>query len=152
VSEAPDEIAPESHARAGRRSSRALTLILLLLVAAAGASFLYNLVRQDIEQKQAAIAATGGDPDQGALLIARFGCAGCHVIPGVDGASGQVGPELGGVARRTFVAGVVPNTVDNLIRFIVDPQSVDEKSAMPVTGINGEQARDVAAYLYSIRQ
>jgi len=129
-----------------------LSLILLLLVAAAAASLIYNVVRQNMEQKQAAIAATGGDPDQGALLIARFGCVGCHVIPGVDGALGQVGPELGGLARRTFVAGVVPNTVDNLVRFIVDPQSVDEKSAMPVTGINGEQARDVAAYLYSIRQ
>jgi cytochrome c2 len=47
---------------------------------------------------------------------------------------------------------VVTNTPDNLIRFIVDPKSINQKSAMPSTGINAEQARDVAAYLYSLRQ
>jgi mono/diheme cytochrome c family protein len=116
------------------------------------ASYVYNESRLDLEQKQAGAEATGGDPDRGQLYLAQFGCSGCHMIPGVAAATGQVGPELGGGARRVYVAGVIANTPDNLIRFIVDPKSVDEKSAMPRTGITAEQARDVAAYLYSLRQ
>lgn len=152
MSEAPDEIAAGSRPGAGRRSARALVGILVLLVLAAALSYIYNQSRQDIEQRQAAAAATGGDPAEGPGLLKRYGCAGCHAIPGVDGATGEVGPELGGIARRVYVAGVLTNTPDHLIDFIVDPQAIDPKSAMPRTGISREDARDVAAYLYSIRQ
>jgi len=130
----------------------ALCAILGVLVLGAIGSYIYNEARQDIKQKEAAASATGGDPALGQLLIARYGCNGCHIIPGVDNATGQVGPELGGVARRVYVAGVVSNTADNLVRFVVDPKSVDEKSAMPRTGITPDEARNVAAYLYSLRQ
>ena len=62
-----------------------------------------------------------------------------------------MGPDLTGLVRRVYVAGVIPNTPDNLVRFIVNPRSVDPMSAMPQTGITPDQARDVAAYLYSLR-
>jgi hypothetical protein len=32
-----------------------------------------------------------------------------------------------------------------------DPRAIDDKTAMPVTGIGPEEARDVAAYLYTLR-
>jgi cytochrome c1 len=63
----------------------------------------------------------------------------------------MVGPELGNLARRVYVGGVLTNTPDNLIAFIIDPKAIDEKSAMPRTGISQEEARDVATYLYSLR-
>jgi cytochrome c1 len=46
----------------------------------------------------------------------------------------------------------VTNTPHNLVAFIADPRSIDPKSAMPRTGITPAEARDVAAYLYSLRQ
>jgi cytochrome c2 len=137
---------------ATRRGAAVLVAILVVLVIGALASYIYNEARQDAEQKQAGVAATGGDLVRGRAYLAQYGCGGCHMIPGIDNATGQVGPELAGLARRVYVAGVIPNTPDNLIRFIVDPKSVDDKSAMPRTGITAEQARDVAAYLYSLRQ
>jgi cytochrome c len=68
----------------------------------------------------------------------------------VTGARGRVGPPLDEVARQVYVGGVVTNTPDNLIRWIVDPREIDPKTAMPATGISRAEARDVAAYLYSL--
>jgi hypothetical protein len=33
---------------------------------------------------------TGGDPRQGAKLIAQAGCGACHIVPGIEGANGLV--------------------------------------------------------------
>lgn len=95
-----------------------------------------------------AIQLTGGDPDLGPGLMRRHGCAGCHTIPGVQGARGLVGPPLDGLRARVYVGGL-PNTADNLVRFIVDPRASDPRSPMPATGITDRDARHVAAYLYS---
>jgi cytochrome c len=149
---APDDIPHPARTAATRRSAVILSALLIAIAIMTLGVYIYQQARQDIEQKQAAVAVTGGDPVRGRIFLAQFGCGGCHTIPGVDAATGQVGPELGGIARRVYVAGVLTNTTDNLIRFIVSPKSVDDKTAMPKTGITAEQARDVAAYLYSLRQ
>lgn len=115
------------------------------------AAYGYHEFRFTLEQRQAAVALTHGDPEHGAVVIATYGCGGCHVIPGIASASGLVGPELGDVARRPYVAGVVANTPANLIAFIQSPRAIDPMSAMPITGISPQEARDAAAYLYSIR-
>jgi cytochrome c2 len=94
-------------------------------------------------------ALTGGDPANAAALVRRYGCGGCHSIPGLPGADGEVAPPLGGVRKRVFIGGVLPNTADNLIDWIVDPQTYSPRSAMPVTGISKSEARDIAAYLYA---
>jgi cytochrome c2 len=93
---------------------------------------------------------TGGDPSNGKRLIAEVGCGACHEIPGVRGARGVVGPPLSGFARRSFVGGEVPNTTDNLIRWLQDPRSIEAKTAMPALGLSASQARDVAAFLYTL--
>ena len=152
MSLAPDDIPRPARAGATRRGALILSALLAAIVVAALGVYIYQEVRQDMEQQRAAIAVTGGDPARGRLYLAQFGCGGCHMIPGVDAATGQVGPELGNIARRVYVAGVLTNSTDNLIRFIVDPKAVDDKTAMPRTGITAGQARDVAAYLYSLRQ
>jgi cytochrome c2 len=96
-----------------------------------------------------AIAMTGGNPARAPDVIRRYGCAGCHTIPGIPGGDGQVGGPLADIKRRVYVGGVVINSPDNLIRWIVSPQTYSPHSAMPATGISETEARDVATYLYS---
>jgi cytochrome c len=150
MSAAPDDLAERP--RAVQNSAAGLLLILAAIVLAAVAAYTYHQTRIDLEQKQAAIAATGGDPARAPALIKLYGCAGCHTLPGASEPAGQVGPDLTQLAGRVYVAGVVTNRPDNLIAFIVDPRSIDPKSAMPRTGISPDEARDVAAYLYAIKQ
>ncbi|HVS76051.1 MAG TPA: c-type cytochrome [Steroidobacteraceae bacterium] len=93
----------------------------------------------------------GGNPRVGAHLIESYRCGACHMIPGIKGADGLVGPPLILFARRTYVGGELPNTPPNLIRWIEDPSAVEPGTAMPALGLNPQQARDVAAYLYTLR-
>jgi cytochrome c2 len=79
----------------------------------------------------------------------RYGCGGCHTIPGVPGADGMTGPPLSGLIHRVYIGGVASNSPDHLIQWIVAPQKLSPHSAMPATGISEAQARDVAAYLYA---
>ena len=91
----------------------------------------------------------GGDPARAPDIIRRYGCAGCHTIPGIPGGDGKVGGPLADIKGRVYVGGVVTNTAENLIAWIVSPQTFSPRSAMPVTGISEAEARDVATYLYS---
>lgn len=94
--------------------------------------------------------AWGGHAEDGRLLLRQFGCGGCHRIPGVAGARGQVGPPLDGLARRAYLAGVLPNTPQNLSRWIRASQDVSPGTAMPDMQVSQRQARDMVAYLYSV--
>lgn len=94
---------------------------------------------------------TGGEPDRGAQLIGRYGCGSCHTIPGIRAANGLVGPPLTSFSRRSYIAGELPNSPDNLVKWIVDPPAVEPKTAMPKLGLSASEARDVAAYLYTLR-
>ena len=91
----------------------------------------------------------GAHPDAAPTVIEAFGCGSCHTIPGVDGADGRVGPNLAGIEDRWSIAGRLPNTPANLVRWIMDPQEVDPGTLMPDLGVPTQQARDIAAYLYS---
>jgi cytochrome c len=93
----------------------------------------------------------GGSPQAGARLIASFHCGACHMIPGIRGADGLVGPPLLLFGRRTYIAGELPNTPPNLIRWIRNPPAIEPRTAMPALGLSERQARDVAAYLYTLR-
>lgn len=94
---------------------------------------------------------TGGDPARGELAIRQYGCSACHTIPGVEGAKALVGPTLDRVASRLYIGGVMPNTPDNMIRWIQDPQGVDRLTAMPNLSVTDSDARDIAGYLYTLR-
>ena len=93
----------------------------------------------------------GGDPERGRIAIAEYGCPACHVIPGVAGATGTIGPPLTGMATRAYIAGVLTNTPENMIRWIVDPPRVDSLTAMPALGVSDSLARHMAEYLYTLR-
>jgi cytochrome c2 len=118
----------------------------LLIVAA-----VLGACRRDFDYSKEAMALTGGDPAEGKQIIQAYGCGSCHVIPGIAGARNTVGPSLAEIGEQSFIAGVLQNTPDNMIRWIQDPQKVDSLSAMPNLGLTEGQARDVAAYLYKIQ-
>jgi cytochrome c2 len=125
---------------------RILSLAGLIAASAAAAAVAWQ--SQHRAQK-VAVAMVGGDPRRAPDLIRRYGCAGCHTIPGIPGGDGQVGGPLADIRQRVYVGGVVTNSPDNLIQWIVAPQTYSPRSAMPATGISEAEARDVATYLYS---
>jgi cytochrome c2 len=120
---------------------RRLTFIAVVLLLA--------LIQCDQSPPKSLIA--GGDSRRGAALIAGLGCGSCHKIPGVGGADGRVGPPLDNIGERTIIAGMLPNTPDNMVTWLRAPQSVVPGNAMPNLELNNHDARDVAAYLYTLR-
>ena len=103
------------------------------------------------EAERQAAAMTGGDPTRGRTAISRYGCATCHTIPGIRGADALVGPPLNQMASRSYIAGVLPNTPDNMIRWIENPPQVDHLTVMPNLGVSERDARDIAGYLYTLK-
>ncbi|MEI4469729.1 c-type cytochrome [Frigidibacter sp. MR17.24] len=89
-------------------------------------------------------------PPQAARLIESHGCATCHHIPGIPGATGRTGPPLGHMGARVYVAGVAPATERTLARFLRDPKELDPRSAMPRTGLSQTEASLLAAWLRSL--
>lgn len=105
-------------------------------------------------QRADAPALAGADAARGRDAIYAVGCGSCHVIGGVPGASGTVGPPLDGVARRHFIAGFLPNTPDNMVRWILNPAAFKPGVAMPaLTDVRSptQSARDIVAYLYTLK-
>ena len=100
---------------------------------------------------EGAATATHGDPLAGQGKVTAYGCGGCHQIPGVEGASGQAGPSLKGFAGRTYVAGRLTNTPDNVQAWVAHPRQIDPQTAMPELGLTRADARDITAYLYTLR-
>ena len=88
-----------------------------------------------------------GDRENGRLLLQQFGCGNCHRIPGVAAAQGEVGPPLGKVGDRAYLAGVLPNTPANMAAFIRDPRRFAPRTTMPDLGVTEAHARDMAAVL-----
>jgi cytochrome c1 len=83
------------------------------------------------------------------MLIASLPCVGCHTIPGIPGANGTVGPNLGGVASRpTIAGGAVPNNgPDDLKKWILNPPADKPGTLMPNLGLTDDQATKIVAYL-----
>lgn len=92
-----------------------------------------------------------GDPQAGAKIITREACGSCHQIPGIPLANGNVGPPLDRIGGRMVIVGTLPNSAQNMVRWLRSPQSVAPGNAMPDMGLSEQQARDVAAYLYRLR-
>jgi len=92
-----------------------------------------------------------GNMRRGSGLIAQSGCGTCHDVPGVRGARGRVGPSLDHIGTQTILAGTLPNTPANMLTWIKTPQAVRPGDVMPNMGLNDHDARDIAAYLYTLR-
>ena len=94
---------------------------------------------------------TGGDVERGRSAIGKYGCGACHTIPGVAAATATVGPPLDRIAVRGYLGGHLTNSPANMIKWIQTPQAVDPRNAMPNMGVTDQDAKDIAAYLYTLR-
>ena len=97
------------------------------------------------------LPAVAGDFRHGMQLIRQNGCGACHQIPGIENADGLVGPPLNAIGRRIYIAGVERNTPQAMIAWLQDPQAILPGNAMPNMGLSEQDARDIAAYLYTLR-
>ncbi len=108
--------------------------------------------RLSSDQVRAAYIMTGGgNARAGRQDIRKYGCNACHTIPGVAGARGLVGPPLDGIANREYIAGVLQNTPENLMKWIQHPHQVEPHTVMPEMNVSDQDSRDITAYLYTLR-
>jgi len=112
------------HVSSPHNSLRPALLIAACLASLTAALTLTDIYRQQSERQAVAVAMTKGDPARAPAIFRRYGCAGCHTIPGIEGADGRVGPPLAQFAARQTIAGELPNTPDDLLRFLKSPRTV----------------------------
>ena len=127
------------------RASRSAVVLLALSLAAGGAA-----ISCGQQAKLPPAEVSDGNPARGAQLITDYGCGTCHSVPGVRGANGLVGPPLDHFGNRSYIAGALVNTGPNLQRWIRDPQEIEPGTAMPDLDVTPADARDIAAYLFTI--
>ena len=130
----------------GRRTRRPWTVPVLAALVA-GSLGLAGC-QQDDASGRSTVAT--GNPQLGQDLLVSYGCGSCHTIPGVKGADALVGPPLTSFAKRSYIAGQLSNTPDNLVRWIQNPTEVEPGTAMPDLGVSAEEARNMTAYLLQL--
>jgi cytochrome c1 len=66
-------------------------------------------------------------------------------------ATGAIGPNLTNMVLRPTLAGdQIQTTPENLARWIVNPVAMKPDTKMPALGVSDQEARDLAAFLYSL--
>ena len=123
-----------------RRTTSGLLLMVLIL----------GLLAACADKRQQPRDITGADAAAGLAVIERLGCAACHQIPGVDWPQGTVGGSLDGFADRSMIAGRFPNQPDTLATWVRNAPSMSPTTGMPAMPMTSAEARDVAAYLYTL--
>jgi cytochrome c oxidase subunit 2 len=88
---------------------------------------------------------------RGRELFRTMTCVNCHAIKGAEGKS-NAGPDLTHLAsRRMLGAGIVPNTPENLRRWLTDPQQVKPGALMPNFRLTPHEMDDLLAYLGTLQ-
>jgi cytochrome c oxidase subunit 2 len=92
-------------------------------------------------------ADSAADPlvKQGQALFTAKGCVGCHsMYPALP----LTGPNLHHVGSRSYVAtGTLPNTDENLAKWIQNPQAWKKGVLMPNLGLTDDETKALVAYL-----
>jgi cytochrome c oxidase subunit 2 len=90
-----------------------------------------------------------GDAANGKALFSAKACNGCHRVSGeING--GVTGPDLKGFAGRPTIMGAVPNTPENVWRWLADPQRLKPGTAMPRIPLTAQNLDDLTAYLETL--
>lgn len=124
------------------RLSKRLTTAALLVCA---------VLASGCAKEESVSRVVGGDPERGRLLVQQYQCAACHFIPEVQGPNGDAGPSLQYMGRLSYIAGSIPNQPENMIRFLQNPPAVKPGTLMPALGITDDEARHMAAFMYSLK-
>jgi cytochrome c oxidase subunit 2 len=81
----------------------------------------------------------------------RQSCVNCHAVRGTS-AQGTYAPDLTHLmSRQTLASGMIPNTPDNLERWVDDPQKIKKGCLMPAFGLDKRDRDLVLRYLKSLR-
>jgi cytochrome c len=103
------------------------------------------------EDQRLAERISGGSVARGRAAFERYGCGTCHELEGQANAQGHVGPALHDFALQQALPGGLPNTAEALTRWLREPRTVEPRTTMPNLGVTERDARDLAAFLYTIR-
>jgi cytochrome c len=114
-------------------------------------AFLCALLAAGCGKEQHGVKVPGGDPQRGLQLVRQYQCGACHAIPGVQGAGGDAGPSLAYIGRLSYIAGGIPNQPALMVRWLRHPPSLKPGTLMPALGLSEDEARHMAAYLYTLR-
>lgn len=106
---------------------------------------------QSPQARVAPAPAAAGSASAGKKLIDQYACLSCHKIPGFEGPQGSMGPSLEAFASRKTIAGGIPNEPQTVTAYLQNPQAVDPQNRMPPLGISEPEARDITAYLLTLR-
>lgn len=88
---------------------------------------------------------------EGRDVFMHNACISCHSIRGTV-ATGRFGPDLTHLASRdTIASGSVPNTPENLHRFIENPANLKPGVLMPPMHLNSHDLDAVTAYLTTLK-
>jgi cytochrome c len=126
----------------------------LLAAGAIGAVATLSIQRVQTQMRSETIAREltgGGDARRGREAFRRYNCGACHQVQNRVDAIGRVGPPLDRIATRVFLAGSQPNDATHMMAWIQHPQAVEPGVGMPEMGVTTADARDLAAYLYTLK-
>jgi cytochrome c oxidase subunit II len=88
---------------------------------------------------------------QGQQVFQASACGDCHAVQGTTAAV-RVGPDLTHVAsRQTLASGVIPNTPDQMRRWLENPQLVKPGALMPTFRLSDADLTALTAYLEELR-
>ena len=88
--------------------------------------------------------------EEGRSVFLRNACINCHAIAGTV-ATGRFGPDLTHLAGRdTIASGAVPNTPENLRKWIDNPDQMKPGCLMPPMHLNDPDLNAVTAYLITL--
>ena len=87
----------------------------------------------------------------GQYVFEHQACISCHTIAGTV-ATGRYGPDLTHLmSRETIASGASPNTREDLIKWIGDPNQIKPGSLMPAMHLSDRQNEQIAAYMLSLK-
>ena len=103
------------------------------------------------KQKEPALTPPGGSPAAAGLQVYLTGtCIGCHTVRGVS--AGGIGPDLTHFgSRRTIAGGILPNTPENLARWVRHAPALKPGALMPDQKLSDPEVTALVAYLQSLR-
>jgi cytochrome c1 len=93
-----------------------------------------------------ALSQQPGPVERGRELFSLY-CTMCHQKAGVPFAFGMTGPDLTDFEQRPLIAGFLPNTSENLARWLFNPPALKPDSMMPPPALSAVQVNDLVAFL-----
>jgi cytochrome c oxidase subunit II len=84
-------------------------------------------------------------------LFLSLSCVNCHRVRGTS-SKGTYAPDLTHLmSRRTLASGMVPNTREELRKWVVDPRQTKQGCLMPAFGLSNQEVDQIVDYLTTLK-